>query len=362
MTRLIVIEPNLRGPAGHYAEFVRAVGTVAGEDPIDVYAHPDADGMLAAMAGARPWTAQPRVGRPLAEWKMIFRAVREEVPFLVLTADGRHAAAVSAAGICYKRAPRNACLFFHRPPDTGRDRLLLPFADLARKHALAVAATEEIARSLSDGGWKRVELVAYPALAAESLPAPAPFSRLLMAGAARLNKGLDLVAELALLWADQGRSIPLLVQVSKKHINRHGSREKAFVEALFASGYQGLRVSETAPDRLEYIERFRGALVLAPYARQQFASQVSGVVLDALLSGAPVIATSDTWPGRQVERFGAGVTIRERTAAALAEAIDRILSEWTIYSERACEAAGVLRREHDPIRLLKVLEEGTTRS
>jgi len=350
---LIVIEPNLRGPAGHYAEFVRALGTVAGEDPIDVYAHPDADGMLAAMDGVRPWTAKPRVGHILAEWSAIFRFVREEIPFLVLTSDGRHAAAVSAAGVRYGRAPRNACLFFHRPPDTGRDRLLLPFTDLARRHALAITPTEEIAQSLSEGGWKRVELVAYPALAAE--PLPVPFSHLLMAGAARLNKGLDLVSELASLWAGEGRSVPLLVQVSKKHIDRHGRQEKGFVEALFASGYRGLRVNETAPDRAEYIERFRGALVLAPYARQQFAFQVSGVVLDALLNGAPVIATSGTWPGRQVERFGAGITIRERTAAALADAIDKILSEWTVYSERACEAAGVLGREHDPGHLLKVL-------
>jgi len=325
------------------------------EDPIDVYAHPDADGMLAAMAGVRPWLAKPRVGHLLAEWSAIFRAVREDIPFLVLTSDGRHATVVSAAGFRYRRAPRNACLFFHRPPDTSRDRLLLPFADLARRYALAVTPTEEIAWSLSKGGWKRVELVAYPALAAESLPAPVPFTHLLMAGAARLNKGLDLVAELASFWAGEGRSIPLLAQVSKKHIDRHGSREKGFVEALLASGYRGLQVNETAPDRAEYIERFRGALVLAPYARQQFASQVSGVVLDALLNGAPVVATSDTWPGRQVERFGAGVTIRERTTAALAGAIEKILSEWTVYSKRACEAAAVLGREHDPRHLLKVL-------
>jgi len=338
------------------------VGTAAGEDPIDVYAHPDADGMLAAMAGVRPWMAKPRVGHLLAEWSAIFRAVRENIPFLVLTSDGRHAAAVSAAGFHYRRAPRNACLFFHRPPDTGRDRLLFPFADSVRRHALAVTPTEEIARSLSESGWKRVELVAYPALAAESLPAPVPFAHLLMAGAARLNKGLDLVAELASRWAGESRSIPLLVQVSKKHIDRHGSREKGFVEALLASGYRGLQVNETAPDRAEYIERFRGALVLAPYAREQFASQVSGVVLDALLNGAPVIATSDTWPGKQVERFGAGITIRERTAAALAGAIDQILSNWTFYSERACEAAAVLGREHDPGRLLEILTREATRS
>ena len=361
MTRLLVIEPNLRSPDGHYAEFVRAAGAGAGGSPIDVYAHPDADGMLAAMPGVRPCAAEPRVGRPFAEWRTIFRAVREGIPFLVLTADGRHAAAVSAAGARSGCAPGTACLFFHRAPTTGRDRFLLPFADAARRHALAVAPTEEVARSLSEGGWRRVELVAYPALAAPFPPSPVPFSHLLMAGAARLNKGLDLVAGLASLWAGENRTIPLMVQVSKKHVVRHGRRERAVVAALLSSGYRGLRVDGTAPDRGGYLERFRGALVLAPYAREQFASQVSGVVLDALLHGAPVVATRGTWPGKQVERFGAGVTIGERTVPALAEAVDRVLSEWQAYAGRACAAAETLAREHDPRRLLEILEKGAAR-
>jgi len=361
MTRLLFIEPNLRGPSGHYAEFVRAVGSRAGDDPIDVYAHPDADGMLEAMSGVRACAESPRVGQPLAEWRTLFRAVREEIPFLVLTADGRHSAAVAAAGALSRRSPGNARLYFHRPPNTRRDLLLLPFAGLARRHALAVAPTEEVARSLSDGGWSRVELVPYPALPPSVPPAPVPFSHLLMAGAARLNKGLDLVAGLASLWEGEGREVPLLVQGSRKHADRHGHREKAAVEALLASGYRGLRVDETAPDRATYLERFRGALVLAPYAREQFAFQVSGVVLDALLSGAPVVATRGTWPGKQVERFGAGLTIGERNVRELAAAVDRILSEWPAYSAGACAASAALAKEHDPRRLLEILERGAAR-
>jgi glycosyltransferase involved in cell wall biosynthesis len=318
--------------------------------------------MLASMSGVRVCATEPRVGRAFAEWRTILRAVESNIPFLVLTADGRHSAAVSAAGAFSRRAPGNACLFFHRPPTTWRDRLLLPFAGSARRHALAVAPTEEVARSLAEGGWKRVELVPYPALASPSPPRPVPFSHLLMAGAARLNKGLDLVAGLATLWAGGDRAVPLMVQVSMKHAARHGRRERGMVEALLSSGYRGLRVDEASPDRTGYLERFRGALVLAPYAREQFASQVSGVVLDALLHGAPVIATRGTWPGTQVERFGAGVTIEERTVPALAEAVDRVLSDWPVYAGRACEAAAVLAREHDPRRLLEILEKGAARS
>jgi glycosyltransferase involved in cell wall biosynthesis len=170
-----------------------------------------------------------------------------------------------------------------------------------------------------------------------------------------MNKGLDLIAGLANQWARAGRSIPLLVQVSTKHATRHGRREVALVESLLASKYEGLVTDDQAPDRDGYSSRFRGALVLAPYERKGFADSVSGVVLDALLHGAPVIATRGTWPGVQVERFGAGITIEERTPEALATAIDQVLKDWPAYAGRACEAARILTEEHDPRHLLEIL-------
>ena len=355
MGQLLVIEPNLRTPSGHYAEFVRALGARAGMETVDVYAHPDADGMLASMAGVRACIAEPRADRALAEWRTIFRSIREETPFLVLTADGRHAAAVSAAAALTGRVPDRACLYFHWIPTGAQDAVLHRAASLAREHALAIAPTEPIAQALREKGWRRVACVPYPALGPEHPPEPQPFSHLLMAGAARLNKGLDLIAALAVRWAREGRTTPMMVQVSKKHALKHGRREVALVDTLLGSGYRGLVSDDRAPDRDGYVARFRGALVLAPYERERFSAAVSGVVLDALLHGAPVIATRGTWPGAQVERFGAGITIEERTPEALGAAIDTVLAQWDAYAARACEAARVLAREHDPRRILELV-------
>lgn len=357
MSRLLIIEPNLRSLSNHYAEFVRAVGMRAGDNVIDVMAHPDADPILSEMRGVRVWTKEPRVGRPLAEWRTIYNAVGKSVPFLVLTADGRHAAAVSLAAALTKQRPEHARLYFHKTPSGGRDRFFSAFSGAAQKYALALAPTEVIAGSLRAAGWRRVECVPYPALGPAQIPGPAPFARVLMAGVARMNKGLDLIVDLAKLWARQERDIPLFVQVSKKHAMKHGHREVAMVGSLLSSGYSALVTDERAPGRAEYGERFRGSLVLAPYERSRFAEQVSGVVLDALLHGAPVIATRGTWPGAQIDRFGAGITIEERTPEALAAAIDQVLGNWQAYSSRACEAARTLAREHDPHRLLTLIME-----
>lgn len=353
--RLLIIEPNLRSFNNHYAEFVRALGLHADRTAISVMAHPDADTILASMAGVSVSLDEPRVGRLAAEWHTIARSVRQRIPFLVLTADGRHGAAVSVASLFGGSPPERASLYFHKTPSGVRDRLFGLLAARARRHALALAPTETIAGSLRRAGWRRVHCIPYPVLAPAEAPIPVPFRQVMMAGVARLNKGLDLIVALAKQWQSEGQSIPLFVQISKKHAVRHGHREVALVEELVASGYGGLTVDEQAPDRVEYVNRFRGALVLAPYERERFAEAVSGIVLDALLHGAPVIATRGTWAGWQVERFSAGVTIEKRTPEALAIAIDTVLSDWSGYSERACEAARQLAHEHDPRHLIDVV-------
>ncbi len=353
--RVLIIEPNLRNPSGHYGEFVRAVGIRSEGVSIEVLAHPEADTMLRSMQGVHPSTLEPRVGDFLAEWRNIFNAVRDKTPFLVLTSDGRHAAAVSLAAACTGQMPDRATLYFHWIPKGRQDAILHALATHARQHARAVVPTEAIAEALRNMGWRRVECVPYPMFGPTEAPVPEPFARVLVAGAARLNKGLDLISALAEQWAKEDRSIPLFVQVSKKHAAKHGHREEGLINALLDSGYRGLVTDEAAPDRFEYIARFKGALVLAPYERERFAHAVSGVVLDALLHGAPVIATKGTWPGMLVERFGAGVTLEERTSLSLARAIDTVLSEWPKYSANACEASKVLSREHDPVNLLKAI-------
>ncbi|GAB4300005.1 MAG: glycosyltransferase [Desulfuromonadia bacterium] len=361
MNALLVIEPNLRSPSGHYAEFVRALGSVSGKKVIQVYADPRADDLLSSMEGVVPFCREPRIGRFAAEWRTIVRAVREKAPFLVLTADARHAALLSLTAAGVGSSLGSARLFFHRAPTTVRDRFFAPLMGMARRHAIAVTATEQVAGELRQDGWRQVILVPYPMIPPPHPPEPLPFRHLLMAGAARINKGLDILSQLVCQWNGRGEKIPLFVQVSHKHAERHGRREGDVVKRLLSCGYPGLHADGSAPDREEYLSRFRGALVLAPYAREQFASQVSGIVLDALLNGAPVIATRKTWPGDMVDRFGAGVTIAERTPSALDEAIRAVLHDWGRYARAACHAGVILAREHDPRHLMDALIPGENR-
>lgn len=357
---LTIIEPKLRGPSGHYAEFVRALAARADGSlqSIHVVADPRAREYVASLGGAVPVVASRPAAGTLTEIAALGASLRAGRTTLVLTANASHALHADWLSFAGARALAGLALLYHWPIARRQARMALALAPRTRRHALFLATTRGVRDSLAAAGCVRAIEIAYPATRSEGAPMRAPFRHLLMAGAARVNKGLDVVAELAERFSREGRELPLLVQVSPKHVDRHGSREDAVVRRLLDADYRGLVADPRAPDRGEYAARFTGALVLAPYARAQFAHGVSGVVLDALLHGAPCIATEGTWAGNLIERFDAGVVLRDRTADELAGAIERILARWDRFSARAAEASDELVVEHDPRRLAELLASG----
>jgi glycosyltransferase involved in cell wall biosynthesis len=359
---LRVVEPNLAGPSGHYAEFVRALAARAEGvfESIEVVGAPTGAAYIPSLGSAVPVVACTPPRGPLAETRAIADGVRRGRAVLVLTANASHALCADRLALLPAESLARVSFFVHWPLSKPSARLSLALAGRVRARSQFIAPTAGVAAPLSDAGCAHVSTVGYPAIPSAGAPMCAPFRHLLMAGAARLNKGLDLVAGLAEILAREDRDLPLLVQVSPKHAKaarggKHGSREDAVVARLLGAGYRGLVADPKAPDRAEYAGRYAGALVLAPYDRAKFASGVSGIVLDALLHGAPVIATQGTWAGEVVERFDAGIVLRERSEQALARAVDRVLGRWDHYARNAARAAGELAREHDPRRLCTIV-------
>lgn len=372
---LRVIEPNLAGHSGHYAEFVSAVAARAegALSRVDVWASQRATGLFANQPRVTMVGAFTDGGTRKQEVEALRQALHSGDPFLVLTARAVHAPMLqwlarrmrgssggsSGSGGSGTEALRRARLYFHWKETGALKRAMVACAPTVRANAVAIAPTQSTADFLRATGWQRVALVPYPMLPPAEVPPPQPFQHLLMAGAARMNKGLDLVAGLAERMAKRGDPTLLLVQTTPKRTSgRRGSAEEVQVERLHASGALGLRASDQALDTAGYGQRFRGALVLAPYDPVHFADSVSGVVLDALLRGAPVVASAGSWPGRVVERFGAGAVFAPHTAEALDQAVQQVLREWPRASAHAQQAARELAAEHDPAHLVRVLAGG----
>lgn len=359
---ITLIEPNLRQPSGHYLELVRALGSAVepGGPAFRVIAPAQAREFLAGMAGVT-WDPESvdGGGRMRPEIGRVAALMRQRLPFLILTAKAKHALAMELIHRLYRVPLNRAACFFHWPERKPGGRLMLLAAPAVRRQALGIAPTRGIADGYRSCGWSDLRTVPYPALPPAQLDSSPPVSctHLLMAGAARLNKGLDLLTELVERWVADPPAVPpvIRVQLSPKHFRRQGRTEAGLAERLRGSGYPRLECMANAPDRAAYLAQFQGALVLAPYVHAQFRHGVSGIVLDALLGGAPVVTTSGTWAAEVVQRFGAGMVMEERSVDALERAIRQVLSNWEHHAAGARAAACALADEHHPRHLYREL-------
>ncbi len=353
---LRILEPNLSGNAGHYADFARTLAERCaprfdrlevhggrGIDQLELLKH---DRILPVPSCAR--RSEFGVLRSLS------RDARS--PILVLTAKARHAIGLEVLHLLAGHDPSHVNLFFHWPEAGYSQRIAMTAARTVRHHATALAPTESTASFLRGLGWRRTMQVPYPARAPTSLPAiePAP-RRLLVAGAARRNKGIHLIADLADRFADDRSGLPLLVQSTGKRAGRHGAAERAPLEQLDRCEWPGLQLDPSAPDRVMYSHRFQGALVLTPYDPVHFADNVSGIALDAILHGAPIVATRGTWQARLIERFDCGECMEAWDSASLYAAIRRAESRWGELCDAAHRAAITLATEHDPRHVIEAI-------
>jgi hypothetical protein len=72
---------------------------------------------------------------------------------------------------------------------------------------------------------------------------------------------------------------------------------------------------------------------------------VSGVTLDALAQGCPVITTAGTWMAAQIESPKAGIALQSITAESLLDAAKAIIASYADFRASALEAAWARNRE-----------------
>lgn len=105
------------------------------------------------------------------------------------------------------------------------------------------------------------------------------------------------------------------------------------------------------------MEMFRGSVVLQPYDPAIFATQISGITLDAFAAGAPAIVTEGMWSAGEVGRTGAGAVVRSCDPESIHAAVTRVFADIQRYREAACGASDLKRLEQDSPPLAKVLIE-----
>ncbi|HEY2132440.1 MAG TPA: glycosyltransferase, partial [Acetobacteraceae bacterium] len=96
-------------------------------------------------------------------------------------------------------------------------------------------------------------------------------------------------------------------------------------------------------------------LVLLPYWRSIYTARTSGVFMEALAAGKPVIATRDSWMSDQLATQGAGVLCDDCNAADLARAIRQAALELVQLTAKARGSRGSWLAKHNPRALVQAI-------
>lgn len=96
-------------------------------------------------------------------------------------------------------------------------------------------------------------------------------------------------------------------------------------------------------------------VVLLPYRRSTFRTRTSGVLLDAIAAGKPVVAVRDTWAGDVIERFGIGTTYDDGDVDSFQAAVIVIVEQLELYTTRVQDQRDQLVASYRPARLVEFL-------
>jgi glycosyltransferase involved in cell wall biosynthesis len=352
-TILHVIEPTLTGQAGHCNSFLASVCEAAGNAPMQLWLGRSAD-FHASGAQVR---IKPYFTRSLRRFQayLLYRRLLAQPGRIFLSTATR--TDLSLLGLAARGGiePGRVFLYFHWFRPTPKKLAFLRKHAIRQPNLVILGPTESAVEAFRQAGFPDVRVVPYPITPREQSENDTPFRHLLFAGIARQDKGIGKVADLVAHLAQQGDDLPLLIQASADHRQRYDEKTAQDIQRLEGIRYPNLKLIEAALPQDDYLAQFEGGICLQPYDAADFADRISGISLDGLSAGAPLVVPAGTWMGRTVQRFGAGVVLEEMSAPAMLAAIMTILDDWPGFRDRARLAGKALQAEFSAGQLAAIL-------
>jgi glycosyltransferase involved in cell wall biosynthesis len=349
---LHIVEPTLEDYTGHCYSFIESLCRAGSEQAFEVWAGRRAQALFDGFPNVR---LHPHFWRRIRKFQTFFlyrQLLRREGRIFVPTTGSTD---LILADLALRGAVRlNKIAFFIHwiRPEQNKIRRLSHIAR-RRPYLNVLGPTPTTVGILKDAGFGSAKMVPYPIVPwTGPPPGEASFRHVLFPGAARLDKGFDKVADLAAFLKKQELEVPLVVQISSRHYGKVDPPVARHLDRLQRLNYRLLKTYPQTLGTMEYAGLFSGAICLQPYDRCEFVDRVSAITLDALSRGAPVVATAGTWIGRMVERFEAGITLGDLTAASLCDAVQQVIRDYPRFASRAASAGQVLQREHHASHLL----------
>jgi glycosyltransferase involved in cell wall biosynthesis len=353
-----IVEPTLEGEAGHCRSFLLSLcGAGRGREvAFRVYGGKGASLPGTECAGCEVVPFFSRRLRRLQAFILYRRLLRGGGRIFVSTA-GRTDMVLLDLAAKGEIPPGKVFLYFHWLRPSLRKLAYFRRFTVSHPGVTVLGPTDAVIGPFRECGFRNARVVPYPITPSgpdKDRPGDR-FRHILFAGAARLDKGFSRMVDLVCHMTAQGVAIPFSIQASPGHYEKYGEGIRDDLDRLRKAAPSWLRTFRDTLGAEEYREMFDGAIVLQPYAREDFADRVSGVTLDAFSMGAPVIATAGTWMARAADRFAAGAAVPDLSPPALLSAVDTIRADYSRYHRNALEAGRTLQEEHSARHLLEAL-------
>ncbi|MEI6071060.1 MAG: glycosyltransferase [Verrucomicrobiae bacterium] len=176
--------------------------------------------------------------------------------------------------------------------------------------------------------------------------------RFVMLGLSGYDKGTDLVQDAVMGYLEKNPVSParFVIQWSKPVVTPDGTTIP--IRDALRNAPQ-IQLIEGSLSDVEYRAEFAQAdFLLLPYRRRIYFNRISGVAVEAACSGIPMIVTENTWLSWALEEFGAGVTVKNDSAADLVRKITHCFENWKALAQQAKDRKAVALEKNSTDRYL----------
>ena len=186
---------------------------------------------------------------------------------------------------------------------------------------------------------------------------PGPL-RVVSLGNARDEKGLLELFDAARILDLRGDADDLQIVLQANDPN---AQIVQIVERFAADPPSNVRLIRDALSTDDYNALLASAdIVATPYWRSIYEARTSGVFLEAVAAGKPVICTADTWMSDELGRAGAGLIVPDGDPVALAIALVEARDRFTELAAKAEADRPKWRAFHNGERLVELLVHGAS--
>lgn len=258
-----------------------------------------------------------------------------------------------------KRYQGKIFLYFHQLTMTDKKMSLLGKIAKRCPEFILMTPTERLLNIFRKSGFKNCKQVPCPTYPPIYHPAQenSSFLKVIYAGAARADKGFPEVVNFLEHLCHKEKNMPIALQISPPFSGRYDKKTQAALSRLSQLSLPKLSLYNKTLNQDDYQKLFLGAICLMVYSPTHYRDKFSGVVLDALYAGCPIVGVADTWIGEIVRRFQAGVVLTHRSPENIYEALQLIQRKYVCFVENAKQAGEILFCEHDPTNTLKIIEK-----